>query len=87
MHSEDPAHHEIITSKIASAIRNAKSEGEIKAIERTKDFEEQHYDVIKKFGRYPSRNDAMERKSTVEELDFLKNGPGWGAKQDEKEKS
>jgi uncharacterized protein (DUF924 family) len=30
--------------------------------------------VIKKFGRYPHRNEILKRKSTPEEIEFLK-GP------------
>lgn len=31
-----------------------------------------HKEIIDKFGRYPHRNKAMNRKSTTEELEFLK---------------
>ena len=30
-----------------------------------------HYDVIQKFGRFPHRNTILNRKSTVEEKEFL----------------
>ena len=33
-----------------------------------------HTVVIKKFGRYPHRNEILKRKSTPEEIEFLK-GP------------
>jgi hypothetical protein len=33
--------------------------------------------VIERFGRYPSRNDVLERESTPEEKEFVKNGVGW----------
>lgn len=33
--------------------------------------------VLEKFGRYPSRNDCLDRESTAEELELLKDGPGW----------
>lgn len=36
------------------------------------EFENRHYDIIKKFGRYPHRNDILGRKSTPEEIAFLK---------------
>lgn len=35
-------------------------------------YAEAHYDIIKRFGRYPHRNEILGRKSTVEELEFLK---------------
>ena len=37
-----------------------------------------HTRVLEQFGRYPSRNAALGRQSTDEELAFLKDGPTWG---------
>jgi uncharacterized protein (DUF924 family) len=34
-------------------------------------FAEAHRDVIERFGRFPHRNDILERVSTPEEMDFL----------------
>ena len=31
-----------------------------------------HYDVIKRFGRFPHRNEILGRESTPEEIEFLK---------------
>lgn len=39
--------------------------------ESTLDFEHKHTDIIKQFGRYPHRNAALGRKSTVDEKEFL----------------
>jgi len=39
--------------------------------------------VLEQFGRYPSRNDALGRKSTPEEEEHLKKGTGWDAKEKE----
>ncbi|KAJ1951606.1 hypothetical protein FBU59_000010 [Linderina macrospora] len=38
-------------------------------------FAEMHRDVIREFGRFPSRNAALGRESTPEELEWLKNAP------------
>ena len=35
-------------------------------------FELKHFDIIKKFGRYPHRNNILNRKSSIEEIEFLK---------------
>jgi len=35
-------------------------------------WEIKHQEIIKKFGRYPHRNKALGRTSTVEEIEFLK---------------
>eukprot|EP01080_Neovahlkampfia_damariscottae_P003101 gene3101-5271_t len=31
-----------------------------------------HFDIIKRFGRYPHRNEILKRESTEEEIEFLK---------------
>lgn len=41
-------------------------------------FAKEHRDIIEKFGRFPHRNEALGRTSTLEELEFLKNGPRYG---------
>lgn len=35
------------------------------------DFENKHFDLIKRFGRYPKRNDALGRQSTPEEIAYI----------------
>ena len=36
------------------------------------EFEKKHKVIIDRFGRYPHRNIILERESTAEELEFLK---------------
>ena len=36
---------------------------------------QQHLEVIARFGRFPSRNIALQRESTKEEIEFLKENP------------
>ena len=36
-----------------------------------------HREVIRKFGRFPTRNEALSRKNTAREADYMKNG-GYG---------
>ncbi|MBO1530119.1 DUF924 domain-containing protein [Psychrobacter sp. F1192] len=40
--------------------------------ENTLDFEHRHKEIIDRFGRYPHRNDVLDRESTEEEEAFLK---------------
>ncbi len=40
-------------------------------------FAHDHADVIARFGRYPSRNAALGRESTPEEVEYLAAGGGW----------
>lgn len=40
--------------------------------DEVKDYAKRHYDVIKRFGRFPHRNAILGRASTPEEIEFLK---------------
>jgi len=61
MHSESVAIHE-------KAVELFSEPG----LENNLDFEHRHFDIIKKFGRYPHRNEILGRVSTPEEIQFLK---------------
>jgi len=37
-----------------------------------KEYADKHYVIIERFGRYPHRNEILGRKSTPEEIEFLK---------------
>ena len=43
----------------------------------TPDFARRHWEIVKRFGRYPHRNAALGRPGTPEEIEFLKQ-PGSG---------
>jgi uncharacterized protein (DUF924 family) len=38
------------------------------------DFERRHYDIVKRFGRYPYRNAALGRAMTADEIAYLEGG-------------
>jgi uncharacterized protein (DUF924 family) len=61
MHSESSLIHEI-------ALDLFRKNG----AQSTLDFEIQHRDIIRRFGRYPHRNAVLGRPSTADELEFLK---------------
>ena len=46
-------------------------------LESNYDFEFKHRNIIKRFGRYPHRNEILKRTSTEEEMKFLKE---WGSR-------
>jgi uncharacterized protein (DUF924 family) len=46
-------------------------------LENNLDFEGKHKVIIDRFGRYPHRNEILGRKSTPEEIEFLKDNPGF----------
>jgi uncharacterized protein (DUF924 family) len=61
MHSESLAIHDVA---IALYTDNG--------IQSNLDFEVKHRDIIAKFGRYPHRNSILDRASSVDEIEFLK---------------
>ncbi len=64
-HSEDPADQDLAVEKMRS----------LEAFEQTRGltrWAERHRDVIRRFGRFPHRNDILGRASTPEEIEFLK---------------
>jgi uncharacterized protein (DUF924 family) len=65
MHSESPLIHNEAERLFASLGNDSY------------DFELRHKAIIDRFGRYPHRNAVLGRKSTLEELEFLKE-PGSG---------
>jgi uncharacterized protein (DUF924 family) len=60
MHSESNIVHKIAVSLYAD-----------NGIESSINFERKHQVIIEKFGRYPHRNDILNRKSSNEEIAFL----------------
>ncbi|MDF1683931.1 MAG: DUF924 domain-containing protein [Legionellaceae bacterium] len=46
-------------------------------LEQALDFEKQHLKIIQRFGRYPHRNAILNRASTDEEKEFLKQHAGF----------
>jgi len=63
MHSESPLIHETAVDLYSQP-----------GLEYNLDFEKKHKAIIDRFGRYPHRNAILGRKSTDEEVEFLK-GP------------
>lgn len=60
--------------KRARDVVQADPEAAMKMGETNREFEEKHLMIIKKFGRYPYRNQALGREPTPEETGFLQNG-------------
>lgn len=61
---------------LAAAVENMKKNPEIspEAIKFMENFHKianDHYDIIKRFGRFPHRNEVLARESTVEEVEYL----------------
>ncbi|KYK56483.1 hypothetical protein DCS_03483 [Drechmeria coniospora] len=58
----------------ARTVVQSNVEQAIKVASMNADFEKKHYDIIKRFGRYPHRNPVLGREPTAEEVDYLANG-------------
>ena len=73
MHSEDPETQRLSVKTYSDLEKEYESEPEIRRnLARSTDFAGRHSDIIKRFGRYPHRNAALGRRSTPEEIEFLK---------------
>jgi uncharacterized protein (DUF924 family) len=70
-HSEAPEDQRLAVDKIRASYERAKGDAR-KLLEQTVDYAERHQQVIKRFGRFPHRNQILGRPSTPEELEFLK---------------
>jgi len=70
-HGEDMANQDrsihLFTQLVEAAAPDEKG-----AAEEQLDYAHRHRDIIKRFGRYPHRNEAMGRVSTEDEIEFLK---------------
>ena len=53
-------------------------------VDQLVEFSQDHYEVLKRFGRYPHRNEQKGREATAEEVEWLNdydNLPGWAKSQ------
>lgn len=72
MHSEDMSIQEKSIqsfSDLANQVINP--EPIAKMVSGSFEFAMKHYEIVKRFGRYPHRNAILGRKSTLEEIEFL----------------
>ncbi len=70
-------HHEDARSQLRSVLLykellDEAPENERATWEMVHDYALRHRDIIERFGRFPHRNEALGRKSTEEEIEFLK---------------
>ncbi|SPN98370.1 uncharacterized protein DNG_01415 [Cephalotrichum gorgonifer] len=77
MHSEHLRDHELYLSLMSGCREEAAGRGDrdvVAAIDQSLDFELRHVGPLKRFGRYPHRNEVLGRESSEEEKVYLKNG-------------
>ncbi|RVU32448.1 MULTISPECIES: DUF924 family protein [Neptunomonas] len=77
-HSESMADQNLCVSKMEAlytCVDDANRDKVVNAV----NFAKEHRDVIEQFGRFPHRNQALNRESTEKELAYLHQGQkGWG---------
>lgn len=89
MHSEDLVSQEAAYAEIAASQKSFEEEGDV---ETARDMEanlkaaKSHLDIVRRFGRFCHRNEALGRTSTREEEEWLKTVETFGVKQKGKEK-
>lgn len=71
LHSEKLGHQEQSVRSYSTLVDLAFSETRV-IFESFYKFANHHYSLIKRFGRFPQRNDALSRKSTTPEVEYLK---------------
>lgn len=87
MHSEEPEDHEMCMHFIDFMLQRPDVAGSPKLVDwfnYQKTFEQEHKEIIDRFGRYPHRNKANGRENTAEEDQWLAdvdNLPGWAKSQ------
>ena len=69
-HSEQ-LHHQEMGLKIAELINSSAPKDVANFISNLKGYPHEHYEVIMRFGRFPSRNMALDRETTPEEAEWL----------------
>ncbi|CAI4211485.1 unnamed protein product [Parascedosporium putredinis] len=78
MHSEHLGDHEHYMNLMRSCRDDVVAAGcgeeVLKAVDMSLEFEEKHLVIIKRFGRYPYRNEVLGRETTAEEKEYLDNG-------------
>ncbi|KAF2096331.1 DUF924-domain-containing protein [Rhizodiscina lignyota] len=77
MHSENIENHEQMLALQDSQLEDCSEKGGDEArnyVTEQRKFEVLHFDLVKRFGRYPHRNGVLGRQPTKEEEDFLSSG-------------
>ncbi|MCJ1480111.1 hypothetical protein MMC06_000265 [Schaereria dolodes] len=77
MHTEYLPYHVLHSKSTSSMKDDVQQAGDEAAVEYAKmhmGFEKTHVEILERFGRYPSRNDALGREWTEEEIEWMEAG-------------
>lgn len=72
-HAEDLTRHDVCVERYEQ-LRENSDHAWHKLLDNFLYHAREHRDVIKRFGRFPHRNEVLARDSTPEEIDYLANG-------------
>ncbi|KAJ2467529.1 hypothetical protein GGI03_001515 [Coemansia sp. RSA 2337] len=75
MHAEDVEAQELSVQLYTELAEQLRAPDEDAKNDDFAAYAKMHMDVIAEFGRFPSRNKALDRTSTPEEVEWLKNSP------------
>lgn len=84
MHAENLESQEMAFAALKQCLAEARDDGDeetVKEGEKALEPAGKHLDIVKKFGRFPHRNECLGRKNTEEETEWLKTGETFGVKQ------
>ncbi|KAI6828524.1 hypothetical protein KC332_g7556 [Hortaea werneckii] len=87
VHTEHIPTHMLQREKLAELRQEceaAKDEAALGYLERAEQASVEHLDPLKRFGRYPHRNECLGRKNSPEEDEFMKTAQTFGVKQSKK---
>ncbi|KAK4494202.1 hypothetical protein PRZ48_014500 [Zasmidium cellare] len=88
MHAEDLGAQNLSLSILRTSLKEAEEDGDTVCAEQLKrpvGFAEKHKDIVERFGRFPHRNECLEREHAGEEEEWLRTGETFGVKQSQKE--
>ena len=78
LHHSENIEDQKLSVKLTEQLIKEVPEQNKKKVEGFLKYAKQHHDIIQKFGRFPHRNEVLGRKSTEEELKYLKSGKRFG---------
>ncbi|MDE0308927.1 MAG: DUF924 domain-containing protein [Acidiferrobacterales bacterium] len=73
-HSEDLQVQQLSVEMFGSLVDMAQTQARMEQAQESLVYAEMHRDIIMRFGRFPHRNEILDRESTAEELQYLADG-------------
>nr|OQO24817.1 hypothetical protein B0A51_06815 [Rachicladosporium sp. CCFEE 5018] len=81
IHAEHIPSHDLwrkYTEETEVLVKEAGDQEALDFIEQGRKSQKQHVEILRRFGRYPHRNEGLGRESTKEEVEWLKTGETFG---------